>query len=335
MLKTASSSFIAVVTATSISFLFWSLPQKSFYHSLFISTSLSDNESISNHLFTLTRRPHIAGSQANAEAAAYVLSTLTSFKISSHIASYHTALTYPESRSLVLTRPPPDPPIAFSLRQETYEGDPYADVATEIEPTFHAYAKSGTAVGPVVYANYGRVEDYATLREMGVNVSGNVVLARYGKIYRGDIVENAYAAGATGVLIFTDRKDYGGGGGDAKWFPEGKWMPPSGVQVGSVFNGAGDPTTPGWPSTEGCERLSEDEVEKGGDVPLIPSLPISGADGDAIIRSIEGKVANDDWQGGEGAPVYRVGPGPGIVNLTYKVSFADDCVYVFVNVKSD
>ncbi|KAL0308561.1 UNVERIFIED_CONTAM: putative glutamate carboxypeptidase LAMP1 [Sesamum radiatum] len=268
----------------------------------------------------LTRRPHVAGSEANAEAAAYVLSTLTSYNIPSHIASYNTALTYPVSRSLVLTRPSPDPPIKFSLQQEVYEGDPYADVANEVQPTYHAYAKSGTAVGPVVYVNYGRVEDYATLKEMGVNVSGNVVLARYGEIYRGDIVENAYEEGAIGVLIFTDRKDYGGGGADVKWFPDDKWMPPSGVQVGSVYNGAGDPTTPGWPSTEGCERLSDEEVERAGDVPLIPSLPISWADGDAIVRSIGGQVASDDWQGGKDAPVYRVGPGPGIVNLTYNAS---------------
>lgn len=142
------------------------------------------------------------------------------------------------------------------------------------------------------------------------------MLARYGKIYRGDIVENACAEGAIGVLIFTDKKDYGGEG---KGFPDEKWMPPSGVQVGTVYSGAGDPTTPGWPSTDDCERISEEEVEKSGDVPLIPSLPISYADGDAIMRSIEGKVASDDWQGGNGAPVYRVGPGPGVANLTYQV----------------
>lgn len=142
------------------------------------------------------------------------------------------------------------------------------------------------------------------------------MIARYGKIYRGDIVENAYAEGAIGAVIFTDKKDYGG---DSKWFPDEKWMPPSGVQVGTLYSGAGDPTTPGWPSTDECERISDEEVEKSGDVPLIPSLPVSWADGDVIMRSIEGQVASDDWQGGKGAPVYRVGPGPGVVNLTYQV----------------
>ncbi|KAF3619061.1 putative arginine--tRNA ligase, cytoplasmic-like isoform X1 [Capsicum annuum] len=96
-------------------------------------------------------------------------------------------------------------------------------------------------------------------------------------------------------------------------------MPPSGVQVGSVYDGIGDPTTPGWPSTGECERLSDKEVENTGNVPLIPLLPISWADGDAIIRTIGGKVANVDWQGGEDSPIYRVGLGPAIANLSYEV----------------
>ncbi|PHU13267.1 hypothetical protein BC332_20197 [Capsicum chinense] len=95
-------------------------------------------------------------------------------------------------------------------------------------------------------------------------------------------------------------------------------MPPSGVQVGSVYGGIGDPTTPGWPSTGECERLSDKEVENKGNVPLIPSLPISWADGDVIIRTTSGKVANVYWKGGEDSPIYRVGPGPAIANLSYE-----------------
>ncbi|XP_031116430.1 probable glutamate carboxypeptidase LAMP1 isoform X2 [Ipomoea triloba] len=315
MYKVSISSLIAL--AACIPLLFLPSPPKSYYHSLFLSDSISDNSSIANHLYILTRRPHVAGSQANSQTAAYVLSTLTSYNIQSHIRSYDVSLTYPVFRSLSLKPSSSEQPVEFDLCQEIYEGDPYADVANEVLPTFHAYAKSGTAIGPLVYANYGRVQDFERLREMGVNLTGNVVLARYGAIFRGDIVENAQEAGAIGVLIYTDRKEYGGGGGDTKWFPDDKWMPPSGVQVGTVYDGAGDPTTPGWPSTEECERISIEEVEKGGNVPLIPSLPISWADVDAIMRSIGGQVADEDWQGGKGAPVYKIGPGPGIVNLNY------------------
>ncbi|KAI3917730.1 hypothetical protein MKW98_021492 [Papaver atlanticum] len=281
------------------------------HHSLYLS--FTDNSSISNNLQILTTRPHIAGSLPNADAASFVLSTFKSYfppQIDSHIAPYHVSLTYPSSRTLTLIRPHPYPPTHFNLTQENYSKNPYAH---EVGETFHAYAKSGTAVGPVVYANYGRVEDFEKLRQMGVNVSETVVLARYGKIYRGDIVSNAYDAGASGVLVYTDRKDYGG----PESFPDDRWMPPSGVQIGTVYSGAGDPSTPGWASTSSCERLSTDEIEQGGEVPLIPSLPISADDGELILRSLDGQVTKDDWQGDSNAPVYRVGPGPGILNLTY------------------
>ncbi|KAJ6746406.1 N-ACETYLATED-ALPHA-LINKED ACIDIC DIPEPTIDASE [Salix koriyanagi] len=247
MVKTSIVSFLAIGIATSFSFVFSSSPPKSYYHSLYKSNSISDNASISHDLYMLTRRPHAAGTEANAQAAAYVLSTLASFSINSHIVSYDVSLTYPISRSLVLTQPEQASeqlPVVFDLRQEIYDGDPYADAAREVLPSFHAYAKSGTVRGAVVYANYGRVEDFKRLKEMGVNVRESIVLARYGKIYRGDIVNNAFEAGAIGAIVYTDKKDYGGGG-DEGWFPEAKWMPPSGVQVGSVYDGAGDPSTPG------------------------------------------------------------------------------------------
>ncbi|KAK3016478.1 hypothetical protein RJ639_007727 [Escallonia herrerae] len=310
--------FIATVATilTALPLLSYPPHPKPYYHSLFLSPSLSDNATISHHLFTLTRRPHSASTPANAAAAAHVFSTLTSLGIPTRLTSYPVSLSFPLSRSLTLTPPPPAPPTTFTLTQETYPDDPYADVASEVLPTFHAYAKSGTVIGQVAYVNYGRVEDYAVLENMGVNVSGCIVLARYGEIYRGDIVENAYEAGAKGVIVYSDKKDYGGGA-EGKGFPDDRWMPATGVQVGSVFNGAGDPTTPGWASGEGCERLTDDEVEAGGDVPLIPSLPVSAADGEVILRAIGGKVAGDDWRGGEDVPVYRVGPGPGVLNLGY------------------
>ncbi|KAF6141717.1 hypothetical protein GIB67_027895 [Kingdonia uniflora] len=291
-------------------------PNSNYHYHLY--TFFTDNTTISNHLYTLTLRPHVAGSSANAEAAAFVYSMFVSYKLKPRVTPYRVLLTYPSYRTLTLTCPsavsPEEQTIMFDLGQEVYPNDPYAEVASQVLPTFHAYARSGTAVGHVVYANYGRVEDYKVLEKMGVNVSGTVILARYGEIYRGDIVKNAYEVGAIGVVVYTDKKDFGGGD---KWFPDDKWMPPSGVQVGTVYNGAGDPTTPGWASTDGCERLSDDEVDKEGDVPLIPSLPVSSTDGDAIIRLIGGQVANDDWQGSADSPVYRVGPGPGVLNLTY------------------
>lgn len=144
-----------------------------------------------------------------------------------------------------------------------------------------------------MYANYGRIEDFAALKTAGVDVSGNVVIARYGEIYRGDIVRNAQVAGAIAAIVYTDAKDYGGGRW-GKWFPNDRWMPPSGVQVGSTYRGLGDPTTPGWASVGDCERIGTEEVVESELMPAIPSLPVSSKDGEAILRTISGQVASDD-----------------------------------------
>ncbi|KAL0915549.1 hypothetical protein M5K25_015975 [Dendrobium thyrsiflorum] len=288
-------------------------PSNSSYHSLFLS--LSSNDTAAQHLQALTRRPHVAGTDANAVVAAYILNILSSASIPARIVPYHVLLSYPLHRSLSLFPNVSAPVISFDLSPEIYSGDPFADVAAEVLPTFHAYARSGTANGRVVYANYGRVEDFAKLRAMGVEVAGNVVLARYGLVYRGDIVRNAQIAGAVAAILYDDAKD--NGGRMEKWFPEARWLPPSGVKVGSVYRGAGDPTTPGWASVSECERVSVDEVVASGVMPAIPSLPVSSSDGDAILGTIGGQVAPEGWQGGTGAPVYHLGPGPGLVNLTY------------------
>uniref|UniRef100_A0A0D9V5H8 glutamate carboxypeptidase II n=1 Tax=Leersia perrieri TaxID=77586 RepID=A0A0D9V5H8_9ORYZ len=290
--------------------LFIPAPAPSYYQSLLLS--LGSNDTAAAHLRALTLRPHLAGSEANAVAAAHVSSTLSSLSFPVRVTPYSVLLTYPIHRSLSLSAPG-HAAAPFALVQDTYPGDPYAAASAEAVPTFLAYAASGSVAAEVVYANYGRPEDFAYLTARGVDVAGKVVLARYGEVYRGDIVMNARDAGAAAAVIYTDAKDYAKG----KAFPDGPWMPPTGVQVGSTFKAAGDPTTPMWASSEGCERLSVAEAMATDDMPRIPALPVSGRDGEAILQLIGGDVAPDDWQGGDGAPVYRLGPGPAVLNLTY------------------
>lgn len=157
------------------------------------------------------------------------------------------------------------------------------------------------------------------MRSLGINVTGTVVLARYGKIFRGDIVKNAQDAGAAAVLVYSDYEDYAKG----DTFPAGQWLPETGVQVGSTFRAQGDPTTPGWSCQAGeeeCERVDKEEIVRKGFMPGVPSLPISGKDGEELHKAMGGQLAPDNWQGREGTPVYHLGPGPGVVNLTYMVS---------------
>ena len=49
--------------------------------------------------------------------------------------------------------------------------------------------------------------------------------------------------------MYSDPADYTGlNDGDDRVYPDTWWLPPDGVQRGSVFTGAGDPLTPGYPS---------------------------------------------------------------------------------------
>ncbi|CAL4947523.1 unnamed protein product [Urochloa decumbens] len=291
------------------------------YHALFLS--LGSNATAAAHLRALTLRPHVAGTEANAAAARYVLRAFTSLSFPSHITPYSVLLSYPVHRSLTLAAARGLAARPFALVQETYNGDPYAEAAAEVIPTYFAYSGSGSVAAEVVYANYGHAEDYAHLAARGVDVAGKVALMRYGDIHCEDMVRNALAAGAAAAIVYTDAKDFGGGspkGGKRKWFPDARWLPPTGVQVGTLYYGNGDPTTPLWPSCaagEDCERLTAEDLAGSEAMPGMPALPVSGRDGETILKAMGGEAAPPEWQGGEGAPVYRLGPGPAVLNLTY------------------
>lgn len=271
-----------------------------------------DNNSISNHLKQITKEPHVAGTSENFKTADYVESNFKTYGLNAHHKDYNVLLTYPLHRSVVLTQPNHEP-IKLLLNEEAVAGDPYSN-NSNIIPTFHAYAPSGNASAEVIYANYGALEDFQKLAQLGVKVEGAIVIAKYGMIYRGDIVENAAQAGAVAVVIYSDPLDYGNNGTEG-YYPDSQWLPPSGVQRGSVFRGIGDPLTPGWASETDAERLSVDDPSA--QMPRIPSLPISAEDALPILRSLEGPVAPSEWQGALNLSEYKLGRGPGRLDISY------------------
>ncbi|OWK17235.1 hypothetical protein Celaphus_00013619, partial [Cervus elaphus hippelaphus] len=103
--------------------------------------------------------------------------------------------------------------------------------------------------GELVYVNYARTEDFFKLeREMNINCTGKIVIARYGKIFRGNKVKNAMSAGAKGIILYSDPADYSAPG--VQPYPKGWNLPGTAAQRGNVLNlnGAGDPLTPGYPA---------------------------------------------------------------------------------------
>ncbi|KAH8950988.1 hypothetical protein BDL97_09G001400 [Sphagnum fallax] len=271
-----------------------------------------NNASLRNHLFHLTKEPHMAGTPEDFATAEYVFQRFQEYGLSAHYTDYDVLLSYPLHRSLILSVPTKEP-LTLSLEEKPVEGDPYSS-NPKVTPTFHGYAPSGNVSAEVVYANYGRVEDFQKLVELGINVKDAIVIAKYGSIYRGDIVENAAQAGAVAVIIYSDPQDYAANYTEGV-YPDSKWLPPSGTQRGSIYRGVGDPLTPNWPSTPDAERISVSDPEAM--LPTIPSLPISAEDALPILASLSGPVSPADWHGALDLPQYRVGRGPGVLNLSF------------------
>ncbi|KAF8583526.1 Zn-dependent exopeptidase [Ramaria rubella] len=152
-------------------------------------------------------------------------------------------------------------------------------------PAFHGLSKGGDVTGELFYANYGRPEDYAEVERSGVNITGKIALVRYGGIFRGLKVKGAQERGAVGTLVYSDPRDDGSVTIENGYrpYPEGPARNPTSVQRGSVqflSYYPGDPTTPGYPAYENSTRTN------GTNIPFIPSLPISWATAQVLLREI-------------------------------------------------
>ena len=94
------------------------------------------------------------------------------------------------------------------MMEDVLEEDPYS-LDKDLWKGWNAYSGSGEVTAEVIYANYGRKEDFEKLQDMGIDISGKVVIARYGGNFRGYKAKFAEAAGAAGLIIYTDPIDSG------------------------------------------------------------------------------------------------------------------------------
>src|SRR5258708_12840115 len=89
-----------------------------------------------------------------------------------------------------------------ALKEPGVAGDSYSSDATQL-PTYNAYSGSGDVTAPLVYVNYGIPEDYDALAKQGIDVKGKIVIARYGKSWRGTKPKVAAAHGAVGCMVYS------------------------------------------------------------------------------------------------------------------------------------
>ncbi|KAI2656474.1 Glutamate carboxypeptidase 2 [Labeo rohita] len=283
-------------------------------------------ENIKHHLRKFTKLPHLAGSQQNLDLAEKIRSEWMEFGLDSvELVPYDVLLSYPNKTSpnyisivdqlgneaiyLVISEAASNRSSLVAVIFNTSLAEPvpegYEDV-TDIVPPYSAFSAKGQPEDELVYVNYGRTEDFFKLeRELGINCSGKIVIARYGKIFRGNKVKNAMLAGAKGIVLFSDPADYCADGVEP--YPDGWNLPGGGAQRGNVLNlnGAGDPLTPGYPAKEYTYRPS---LEDGVGIPKIPVHPIGYHDAVHLLQHMGGPLPPDNWKGALNIS-YRIGPG--------------------------
>ncbi|XDB65657.1 PREDICTED: putative N-acetylated-alpha-linked acidic dipeptidase [Capra hircus] len=265
-------------------------------------------ENIKTFLYNFTRIPHLAGTEQNFQLAKEIQAQWKEFGLDSvELAHYDVLLSYPnETVPNYISIIDEDGNEIFNT--SLFEPPPpgYENVS-DVVPPFSAFSPQGMPEGDLVYVNYAQTEDFFKLeRDMKINCSGKILIARYGKIFRGNKVKNAQLAGARGIILYSDPADYFAPGVEA--YPDGWNLPGGGVQRGNILNlnGAGDPLTPGYPANEYAYRR---EMAEAVGLPNIPVHPIGYYDAQKLLERMGGLAPPDDsWKGGLKVP-YNVGPG--------------------------
>jgi len=274
--------------------------------------SVPDPAKAREHLRILTAVPHIAGSPEDRKTAEYVAEKFREAGLETRIDEYRVWLNLP--REILVEATAPAGLQMHGPTRERVEGDAFQDDPRVVTP-FCGSSPSGDVEAEVVYANYARPEDFSRLRQMGIDVPGKIVIARFGQNFRGVKALLAQQAGAAALIVYSDPIDDGYFRGDV--YPKGPYRPATGVQRGSVqltFEYPGDPTTPGIASTPDLPLSQRLVPSMAGNLPKIPVTPLSYADAGPLLEKLSGLETPREWQGA--LPfTYHLGPGPVRVHL--------------------
>jgi N-acetylated-alpha-linked acidic dipeptidase len=274
--------------------------------------SLIQPEDLGGWLKTMAAAPNQVGSPHDKANADFELDLFRRWGWDAHLEIFQVLYPTPISESLELTAPEK---FTATLTEKPIPGDESSAHQQGGLPAYVAYQGDGDVTAPLVYVNYGMRDDYQALQRIGVDVRGKIVIARYGKGWRGLKPRLAQEHGAIGCIIYSDPAD--DGYAVEKTYPDGPMRPPQGIQRGSVADMTlypGDPLTPGIGATPLAPRLSREAAPT---ILKIPVLPISYADARHFLAALDGPVAPKSFRGA--LPItYHVGPGAAVAHLAVK-----------------
>ncbi len=274
--------------------------------------------SIGQNIKTFSAKPHNLGSPGSKENAEQLLSLFKSWGWDARIDTYKVLFPTPKERLLEMTAPTKYKAL---LKEPALKEDATSGQEGQLPP-YNAFSADGDVTGDLVFVNYGLPSDYEELDKIGVDVKGKVVIAKYGRSWRGIKPKVAQEHGAIGCIIYSDPADDGYTQGDV--YPKGAFKNEYGVQRGSVMDMPvypGDPLTPNVGATENAQRLDRSQAAT---ILKIPVLPISYHDAKPLMQALEGPVAPGGWAGT--LPItYHIG-GNGKTQVHLKVAFNWDIV---------
>jgi len=266
------------------------------------------NISIGNTIKEFSAKPHHLGSAQGKIVAESVLKKFKDYGWDAKIETYHVLFPTPKTRILELTAPTK---FIALLKEPAFAEDASSGQEGQL-PTYNAWGADGDVTGELVFVNFGLPEDYEKLEKLGISVSGKIVIARYGRSWRGIKPKIAYEHGAIGCIIYSDPKEDGYYQGAE--YPKGPFKNEHTVQRGSVMDMViypGDPLTPNTGATKNAKRLERMEAVT---ILKIPVLPVSYHDALPLLSALDGPVAPEEWRGA--LPItYRIGGGRAKVHL--------------------
>ncbi|XP_047143288.1 N-acetylated-alpha-linked acidic dipeptidase 2 isoform X1 [Hydra vulgaris] len=261
---------------------------------------------ILENLEYLTKSGHLAGTRENNVRADWIASHFKSYNLDKvMIKTYDVLLSYPLGPgNITLFDKHGKVSEKFSVTEKILDDFERNDTKSKIYPPFLAYSASGVVEGEIVYANFGTEHDFNKLEEMGIDLSNKIVLVRYGTISRNKKIKYAEKKNVSGIILFSDPDTYAPTG---VFYPDSWYLPPDGVQRGTLLRMRGDPLTRGYPSLDGLYKRPIEEVTY---FPNVPVQPIGFGDAEKILKILDGaSPPSNRWDGA--------------LNLTYHLTSKD------------
>ena len=263
---------------------------------------------VGENIKKLSSVPHHVGSAGGKMVASEIAKVFSAAGWDTKIETYQLMFPTPITRTLEMSGATN---YKAKLKETPLKEDATSNQADQL-PTYNCWSADGDVTANLVFVNYGLPEDYETLAKYGIDVKGKIVIAKYGRSWRGIKPKVAQEHGAIGCLIYSDPMDDGYGAGDA--YPVGAFKNDQTVQRGSIMDMViypGDPTTPNIASLEGAPRVDHNDAKN---LLKIPVLPISYGDATPLLKDMDGPVAPRNWGGG--LPfTYHIGPSKSTVHL--------------------